>query len=78
MKNDGSLSWIVISRGMNKYVVETNKENNLLITKRWQVVPASETDRDKTKGVIESTILSCLEDVRTNWPTEVEWYSCRQ
>ena len=40
-ENDASHSWIVISRGMNKYVVEENftqKQENLSTTKIWQPV----------------------------------------
>ena len=51
MKNDGSQSWIVIRRGMNKYVTELPEENLELI--HFEEVDSS-TRCDNTKGKLHS------------------------
>ena len=38
MQNDGSQSWIVISRGIIKYVTELPEENDKPTTKKWHLV----------------------------------------
>ena len=40
LKNDGSLSWTVISAGTGMWKNLTKKKENLSHTKRWQLVPA--------------------------------------
>ena len=66
LKDDGFLSWIVISRGTNKYMEEMYEEKGeSFYDKRWQLAPARETRRDKTQGTTKSTIISCLQSVHT-------------
>ena len=71
IKNDGSLFWIGMSRGMNKCVEEVfGERKNLSITKRWQLVPTSANRSRQNKR--DNQVLN---HVRF---TVVEWYSCRQ
>ena len=59
MQNDGSLSCIVICRGMKRYVEKK-------IRKEMATGPGTEKPVATTKGAIKSTNKSFLQDVRAN------------
>ena len=50
LKNDGSHSWIVISRGMNKYVEELYEENGDSIHYEEMATGMSKPLRQNTRG----------------------------
>ena len=68
--NSGSQSWIVISRGMKKYVNEFPEHKREIRSPRrrgWT----------KTKGTIHSVITITLNDCCADRLAEVERHSCR-
>ena len=54
MKNDGSQSWIVLSKGMNKYVDKFHEENEEYAN--YEEMVTNTVSCDNTKGTINSTI----------------------
>ena len=68
MLNSGSLSWIVISRGPNRYVMKSMKKKKSL---PWRIDGKyREIDRDKATGTIEPTGESSFQDIDPDWSTE--------
>ena len=59
-QNDGTQSWTVIFRGMNKYVTELPEENEKPI-QHEEVT----TRRDKTKGTIYTVFVFIFDDYKT-------------
>ena len=62
LKNDGSQSWIVISRGMNKYVNDLLEENGKSIHNEEVTATTGRPVADKTDGTIHSIIIFTLND----------------
>ena len=78
VKNDGSQSWIVISRGINKYVEDLAEESGKSVHCEEMVTSSVEARCGRTEGTIESTITFILDDVCANRSMEVERHSCRR
>ena len=71
MRYDGSQSWIVMSRGLNKYVNEIPVENGKSFNaKKWP--PFRETPCDKTQGPVHTIIIFILDDCYADRLAEVQ------
>ena len=54
------------------WMKSSEKQKCLPTTKRWQLLQASRTDRDKATGTIEYAIEFLLQDIHSDWPN-VKW-----
>ena len=78
MNNDGSQSWNVICRRMNKYVNELLEENVKSFHYEEVTTRYGETRCDKTERTNNSTFTFTLNDGCADLLMEVERHSCRR
>ena len=76
LKSDGSQTWMVICKGMNKCATKLAESGNLFTAKRW--LPVRRDPLRQNRRTVESTITFILKDVRADRYTEVERHSCRR
>ena len=68
----GSQSWIVISRGMNKYVTELLEEGGQSIHDEEAALGAEKTRCDKTTGTSHTSFIFIFDDSYVDRATEME------
>ena len=67
LKNDGSRSWTVICRGVNKYVDELREENGEFIYYEVIGYRYGETGCNKTEGTMSSTMTFVSQRCSCQW-----------
>ena len=72
VQHDGTQSWIVISRGINKYVTELPEEIKKLIHYKEVASNAGKSRCDKTSGTIHAIFIFIFVDCHVDKSTEWE------